>query len=171
MLCFSSIAGAHSVKDFVPRSRLILLRHLRQASVIFLLYVVLGSGSGSAGDARARTPPSPFKSTVVPTTLTLKPTSRKNINWRTILGAIAIQFAFGALVLYVPAGKVALEWLSEVVATVIAYGDDGIGFLFGGLGSLVPNRRAEIAQLGMKAALAGTLANLSSAAIAGMLIQ
>lgn len=60
-------------------------------------------------------------------------TSRKNINWRTIVGAITIQFAFGALVLYVPAGKIALVWLSEVVATVIAYGDDGIGFLFGGL--------------------------------------
>ncbi|KRP37997.1 MAG: transporter [Opitutaceae bacterium BACL24 MAG-120322-bin51] len=60
-------------------------------------------------------------------------TSRKNINWRTILGAIAIQFTFGALVLYVPAGKVTLVWLSELVATVIAYGDDGIGFLFGDL--------------------------------------
>jgi CNT family concentrative nucleoside transporter len=60
-------------------------------------------------------------------------TSRKNINWRTTLGASAIQFTFGALVLYVPAGKVTLIWLSELVATVIAYGDDGIGFLFGDL--------------------------------------
>lgn len=46
-----------------------------------------------------------------------------------------------------------------------------IAILLGGLGSLVPSRRPEIAQLGMKAVLAGTLANLSSAAIAGMLIQ
>jgi CNT family concentrative nucleoside transporter len=60
-------------------------------------------------------------------------TARTKINWRTIAGAIAIQFAFGALVLYVPAGKIALERLAELVATVIAYGDDGIGFLFGGL--------------------------------------
>jgi CNT family concentrative nucleoside transporter len=59
--------------------------------------------------------------------------ARTKINWRTVLGAIAIQFAFGALVLYVPAGKVALVWLTELVATVIAYGDDGIRFLFGGL--------------------------------------
>ena len=36
---------------------------------------------------------------------------------------------------------------------------------------LVPERRSEIAQLGLKAVLAGTLANLSSAAIAGMLIH
>jgi CNT family concentrative nucleoside transporter len=60
-------------------------------------------------------------------------TSRKDVNWRTIIGAIIIQFAFGFLVLYVPAGKVALGWLSELVATLIAYGDDGIRFLFGGL--------------------------------------
>ena len=60
-------------------------------------------------------------------------TSRKNINWRTVLGAIAIQFSFGALVLYVPAGKLALEWLSTLVAAIIAFGNDGIAFLFGGL--------------------------------------
>lgn len=60
-------------------------------------------------------------------------TSRKDINWRTVLGAIAIQFGFGALVLYVPAGKLALEWLSTLVAAVIAFGNDGIAFLFGGL--------------------------------------
>ena len=60
-------------------------------------------------------------------------TSRKNINWRTVLGAIAIQLSFGALVLYVPAGKLALEWLSTLVAAIIAYGNDGIEFLFGGL--------------------------------------
>lgn len=60
-------------------------------------------------------------------------TSRSHINWRTVLGAIAIQFSFGALVLYVPAGKLALEWLSTLVAAVIAFGDDGISFVFGGL--------------------------------------
>ena len=60
-------------------------------------------------------------------------TSRKHVNWRTVLGAIAIQFSFGALVLYVPAGKLALEWLSTLVAAIIAFGNDGIAFLFGGL--------------------------------------
>ncbi|MGB0744548.1 MAG: NupC/NupG family nucleoside CNT transporter [Opitutales bacterium] len=59
--------------------------------------------------------------------------SRKDVNWRTVGGAIAIQITLGALVLYVPAGKAALERLSAVVAQVIAYGDDGIRFLFGGL--------------------------------------
>ncbi len=59
--------------------------------------------------------------------------SRQQICWRTIAGASAIQFGFGLLVLYVPAGKAALEWLSNLVATLIAYGDEGIRFLFGGL--------------------------------------
>ncbi len=59
--------------------------------------------------------------------------SRKDINWRTIAGAIAIQFGFGALVLFIPIGKTALGKLSELVAAVIGFGDDGIEFLFGDL--------------------------------------
>jgi len=46
-----------------------------------------------------------------------------------------------------------------------------IAILLGGLGSLVPERRSEIAKLGMRALLAASLANFSSAAIAGILIQ
>lgn len=45
-----------------------------------------------------------------------------------------------------------------------------LGILLGGLGSLVPSRRPLIAQLGIRAVIAGTLANLMNAAIAGMLI-
>ncbi len=59
--------------------------------------------------------------------------ARSKIRWRTIAGAVAIQFGFGALVLYVPAGKAALEWLSNLVAAVIAFGNEGIYFLFGNL--------------------------------------
>jgi CNT family concentrative nucleoside transporter len=60
--------------------------------------------------------------------------NRSKVNWRTIIGAIGIQFIFGALVLYVPAGKVALAKLSQIVSEIIAFGDAGIAFLFGGLG-------------------------------------
>lgn len=59
--------------------------------------------------------------------------SRKDINWRTIAAAITIQFSFGALVLFVPVGKMALGKLSELVAAIIGFGDDGIEFLFGDL--------------------------------------
>lgn len=45
-----------------------------------------------------------------------------------------------------------------------------LAILLGGLGGMVAARRSEIASLGLRAILAGTLANLVSAAIAGMLI-
>ncbi len=45
-----------------------------------------------------------------------------------------------------------------------------IAILLGGIGSMAPNRRHDIARLGMKAMIAATLANLMSAAIAGIFI-
>lgn len=45
-----------------------------------------------------------------------------------------------------------------------------MGILLGGLGNLAPNRRSDIARLGVRAVVAGMLASLLSAAIAGMLI-
>lgn len=45
-----------------------------------------------------------------------------------------------------------------------------LGILLGGLGGLAPERRPQIASLGLRAVLAATLANLMSAAIAGILI-
>ncbi len=45
-----------------------------------------------------------------------------------------------------------------------------LGILLGGLGGLAPDRRSEIAQLGLKAIMAGTLANLMSATIAGIML-
>ncbi|GAB6261563.1 NupC/NupG family nucleoside CNT transporter [Photobacterium sp. CCB-ST2H9] len=59
--------------------------------------------------------------------------NRKAINVRTVGGAFAIQFFFGAFVLYVPVGRDALYGVSQAVANVIGYGDQGISFLFGGL--------------------------------------
>ena len=45
-----------------------------------------------------------------------------------------------------------------------------IGIQIGGIGALAPNKKAELARLGMRAMLAGTMANLMSASIAGMLL-
>jgi CNT family concentrative nucleoside transporter len=45
-----------------------------------------------------------------------------------------------------------------------------IGIEIGGIGSLAPNKRGELARLGIRAMLAGTMANLMSASIAGMLL-
>ncbi|AGX03574.1 MULTISPECIES: NupC/NupG family nucleoside CNT transporter [Bacillus] len=44
-----------------------------------------------------------------------------------------------------------------------------LAILLGGLGNLAPNRRADIARLGIRSVIAGALASLLSAAIAGML--
>lgn len=45
-----------------------------------------------------------------------------------------------------------------------------LAILLGGLGALAPNRRPDIARLGMRAVAAGMLASLLSAAIAGMFV-
>ncbi|MEE3608589.1 NupC/NupG family nucleoside CNT transporter [Avibacterium paragallinarum] len=46
-----------------------------------------------------------------------------------------------------------------------------IAVLIGGIGSMAPTRRSDIARLGLKAVIAGTLANLMSATIAGFFIE
>lgn len=46
-----------------------------------------------------------------------------------------------------------------------------IAILLGGLGGMAPTRRSEIARLGLKAVLAGTLSNLTSAAIVGLFVN
>lgn len=60
---------------------------------------------------------------------------------------------------------------ARAVATVALCGFanlSSIAILLGGLGGLAPNRRPEIARLGLKAVAAATLANLTSAAITGL---
>ena len=46
-----------------------------------------------------------------------------------------------------------------------------IAILIGGIGGMAPNRRGDVARLGLKAVVAGTLANLMSATIAGLFIE
>ena len=45
-----------------------------------------------------------------------------------------------------------------------------VGMLIGGIGELVPSRRKDLAELGLKALLCGTLASYLSASIAGILV-
>ncbi|GAK83683.1 nucleoside permease NupC [Vibrio ponticus] len=61
--------------------------------------------------------------------------SRKNINWRTVLGAFALQAGFAALVLYFPLGQSLLGSISNGVSGILAFADEGIGFVFGELAS------------------------------------
>ncbi|HSK99313.1 MAG TPA: NupC/NupG family nucleoside CNT transporter [Rubrobacteraceae bacterium] len=65
---------------------------------------------------------------------------------------------------------------SQKTAAIITFALTGfanlgsLAILLGGLGGIAPSRRSQIAQFGIRAVLAGTLANLMSAAIAGILI-
>jgi CNT family concentrative nucleoside transporter len=45
-----------------------------------------------------------------------------------------------------------------------------LGIMLGGLGAMAPERRAEIAALGMRSILAGTLATLMTGAVVGMFV-
>ena len=66
--------------------------------------------------------------------------------------------------------------LSEKTKAIITFALCGfanfssIAILIGGLGGIAPNRRGDIARLGLRAVVAGTLANLMSATIAGLFI-
>lgn len=69
-----------------------------------------------------------------------------------------------------------LQVLSENTKAIISFALCGfanlssIAILIGGLGSMAPMRRHDVAQLGLKAVVAGTLSNLMSASIAGIFL-
>ena len=58
---------------------------------------------------------------------------RRAIRMRVVLAALGMQVAIGALVLFVPWGRIALGAAAGAVNHVIEYGNKGIEFLFGGL--------------------------------------
>jgi CNT family concentrative nucleoside transporter len=69
--------------------------------------------------------------------------------------------------------KASLDPRSFTIATFALCGFanlSSIGIQIGGIGALAPNKKGELARLGIRAMLAGTMANLMSASIAGMLL-
>jgi CNT family concentrative nucleoside transporter len=70
--------------------------------------------------------------------------------------------------------KAALDPRSFTIATFALCGFanfSSIGIQIGGIGALAPNKRDELAKLGLRAMLAGTMANLMSASIVGILMK
>ncbi|KLV08849.1 nucleoside transporter NupC [Photobacterium aquae] len=59
--------------------------------------------------------------------------NRREINWRTVGGAFAIQLVFAGFILYVPVGREILNSVSNAVSGIIDYGRIGTEFLFGQL--------------------------------------
>lgn len=72
------------------------------------------------------------------------------------------------------AGLAALSEKTKVIISFALCGFANLGsiaILLGGLGHLAPERRHQIAKLGMRAIAAGTLSNLMSATIAGLFVS
>jgi CNT family concentrative nucleoside transporter len=72
------------------------------------------------------------------------------------------------------AQKAMLDARSFTIATFALCGFanlSSIGIQIGGIGALAPNRRNDLARLGFRAMLAGTMANLMSASIVGILMR
>ncbi len=59
--------------------------------------------------------------------------NKRQVNWTLVLTGIGLQIAFAALVLLVPGGKDAFQWLSDVFVKVLGFVAAGSNFVFGGL--------------------------------------
>jgi CNT family concentrative nucleoside transporter len=88
---------------------------------------------------------------------------------------LGTRMALNEVIAYIALGthKATLEPRSFTIATFALCGFanlGSIGMQIGGIGALVPERRNDLARLGVRAMLAGTMANLISASIAGMFL-
>jgi len=88
---------------------------------------------------------------------------------------LGTRMALNEVIAYIALGvqKATLAPRSFTIATFALCGFanlGSIGMQIGGIGALVPERRNDLAQLGVRAMLAGTMANLISASIAGMFL-
>jgi CNT family concentrative nucleoside transporter len=95
---------------------------------------------------------------------------------RTVGNLLGTRMVLNELVAYTYLGaqKAVLSARSFTIATFALCGFanfSSIGIQIGGIGALAPNRRSELAKLGLRAMLAGTMANLMSASIVGILIR
>lgn len=57
--------------------------------------------------------------------------NRRGVSWRTVGVALALQAGFAVLVLRWGPGKAALEWVSDRVASLVGYTNEGTTFVFG----------------------------------------
>ena len=100
------------------------------------------------------------------------------VAWRdafTIGNLLGTRMALNEFVAYSQLGplKDSLDPRSFTIATFALCGFanfSSIGIQIGGIGALAPNRRHDLARLGIRAMVAGTLANFVTATIAGFLL-
>ncbi len=93
-----------------------------------------------------------------------------------LIGQKIVVNEFVAFAEYTSMMKEGAVVLSDKTQAIISFALCGfanlgsIAILIGGLGVLAPNRRHDVARLGIKAVIAGSLSNLMSATIAGLFI-
>jgi len=102
------------------------------------------------------------------------------VDWKdttTVGSLLGTRMVLNEFVAFVELGKPevlrSLSERSHIIATYALCGFanfSSIAIQIGGIGSLAPSRRGDLARLGLRAMLAGTLANFLTATIAGMLL-
>jgi CNT family concentrative nucleoside transporter len=100
------------------------------------------------------------------------------VSWKdseAVGGLLGLRTVLNELIAYGKLGdlRTQLDPRSFTIATFALCGFanfSSIGIQLGGIGALAPERRADLARLGIRALLAGTLANFLSACIAGILL-
>src|SRR2546425_7124307 len=93
----------------------------------------------------------------------------------TIGGLLGTRMVLNEFIAYAQLGplKAALDPVSFTIATFALCGFanlSSVGIQIGGIGALAPARKHDLARLGFRAMIAGTLANFLSATLAGMLL-
>ena len=91
-------------------------------------------------------------------------------------GLLGTKTALNEFIAYIDMSKIPAEALSPRSKLLMTYALCGfanfgsLGILIGGMGAMVPERRAEIVALGMKSIAAGTIATCMTAAVVGFFI-
>jgi CNT family concentrative nucleoside transporter len=94
----------------------------------------------------------------------------------TAASLMATKTVLNEFIAYVDMSKLPPEALSAHSRLILTYAMCGfanfgsLGILIGGMGAMVPERRGEIVELGLRSILSGTLATCMSGAIVGMLL-
>src|SRR5213594_3666216 len=93
----------------------------------------------------------------------------------TVAGLLGTRMVLNEFIAYAQLGplKATLDPVSFTIATFALCGFanvSSVGIQIGGIGALAPERKHDLARLGFRAMIAGTLANFLSATLAGMLL-
>ncbi len=91
------------------------------------------------------------------------------IGTRAVLNEFIAYTQLGTLA---KSGAISTRTLAIATFALCGFANLGsVGMQIGGIGALIPHRRNELAKLGLRAMLAGTMANLMSASIVSMLLK